>query len=86
MVTKGGGNGIPSYKQVVVDRGKGPRSRVFKEPVTSTSGSAPEKNQESNPKKRDRMGKKPEKPIMMRKIQKTLMGRKGETHVNLKQH
>jgi hypothetical protein len=48
MVTKGGGNGTPSYKQVVVDRGKGPRGDSFKEPVTSTSGSGPEKNQERN--------------------------------------
>jgi hypothetical protein len=56
MVTKGGGNGTPSYKQVVVDRGKGPRGVGFKEPVTSTSGSGPEKNQESNQEKRDRMG------------------------------
>jgi hypothetical protein len=57
MVTKGGGNGTPSYKQVVVDRGKGPRSIGFKEPVTSTSGSGSEKSQESNQEKRDRMGK-----------------------------
>jgi hypothetical protein len=56
MVTKGGGNGTPSYKQVVVHRGKGPRGVGFKEPVTSTSGSGPEKNRESNQEKRDRMG------------------------------
>jgi hypothetical protein len=56
MVTKGGGSGTPSYKQVVVDRGKGPRGVGFKEPLTSTSGSGSEKNQESNQEKRDRMG------------------------------
>jgi hypothetical protein len=56
MVTKGGDNGNPSYKQVVVDRGKEPRGKGFKEPVMSTSGSGPEKNQESNLEKRDRMG------------------------------
>ena len=56
MVTKGGGNGTPSYKQVVVDRGKGPRGRGFKEPVTSTSGSRSKKNQERNSEKRDRVG------------------------------
>jgi hypothetical protein len=55
MVTKGGGNGTPPYKQVVVDKGKGPRGRDFKEPVTSTLSSGPGKNQESNPRKRDRM-------------------------------
>jgi hypothetical protein len=55
MVTKGGGNGTPSYKQVVVDRGKCPQGGGFKEPVTSTSGSGLEKNHESNPEKRDRM-------------------------------
>jgi hypothetical protein len=42
----------PSYKQVVVDRGKGPHGGGFNEPVTSTLGSGPEKNQEE----RDRMG------------------------------
>jgi hypothetical protein len=57
MVTKGGGNGTPSYKQVVVDRGKGPQGIGFKEPVTNTLGSGPKKNQESNQEKRDRMGK-----------------------------
>jgi hypothetical protein len=56
MVTKGGGNGTPSYKKVVVDRGEGPRGGGFKEPVMSNSGSGPEKNQERNPEKKDRMG------------------------------
>jgi hypothetical protein len=56
MVTIGGGNGTPSYKHVVVDRGKGPRGVGFKELVTSTSGSGPEKNHESNQEKRDHMG------------------------------
>ena len=56
MVTKGGGNGTPSYKQVVVDRGKGPLGVGFKETVTSTSRSGSEKNQESNQEKRDHMG------------------------------
>ena len=56
IVTKGGGNGTPSYKKVVVDKGKGPRGGGFKEPVTSTSSSGPKKNQESNLEKRDRMG------------------------------
>jgi hypothetical protein len=48
MVTEGGGNGTPSYKQVVVDRGGGPLGVGFKETVTSTSGSGSEKNQERN--------------------------------------
>jgi hypothetical protein len=56
MVTKGGGNGTPSYKQVVVDRGKGPRGISFKEPLTGTSGSGSEKNQEGNQEKSDRVG------------------------------
>ena len=41
-----GGNGTPSYKHVVVDRGKGPISEVFKTPVTGTSRSEPGKQQE----------------------------------------
>ena len=57
MVTKGGGNGTPSYKKVMVDRGKGPRGGGFKEPLTSTLVLGPKKNQESNPEKRDHMGK-----------------------------
>jgi hypothetical protein len=56
MVTKGGENGTPSYKHVVVDRGKGPQGIGFKEPLTGTSGSRSEKNQESNQEKRDRVG------------------------------
>jgi hypothetical protein len=56
MVTKGGGNATPSYKQVVVDRGKGPRGGGFKEPLTGTSGSGSEKNQEGNQEKSDHMG------------------------------
>jgi hypothetical protein len=56
MVTKGGNNGTPSYKQVVVDRGKGPCGGGFKEPVTSASGSRLEKNQERNQEERDCMG------------------------------
>jgi hypothetical protein len=56
MVTKGGGNATPSYKQVVVDRGKGPRGSGFKEPLTDTSGSGSEKNQEGNQEKSDRVG------------------------------
>jgi hypothetical protein len=46
MSTKGGGKGTSSYKQVVVDRGKGPRGRVFKAPAIGTSGSDPGKHQE----------------------------------------
>jgi hypothetical protein len=56
MVTKGGGNGTPSYKHVVVHRGKGPRGVGFKEPLTSTSGLGSKNNQESNQEKRDRVG------------------------------
>jgi hypothetical protein len=56
MVTKGGGSGTPSYKQVVVDRGKGPRDVSFKEPLTGTSGSKSEKNQQGNQGKSDRVG------------------------------
>jgi hypothetical protein len=56
MVTKGGWSGTPSYKQVVVDRGKGPRGIYFKEPLTSTFGSGSEKNQERNQEKRDHVG------------------------------
>ena len=56
MVTKGGGSGTPSYKKVVVDRGKGSRGVGFKEPLTSTSGSRSEKNQERNHEKRDLVG------------------------------
>jgi len=56
MSTKGGGNGTPSYKQVVVDRGKVPRGIGFKAPMTSTSRSKSEKSQESNQRKSDGMG------------------------------
>jgi hypothetical protein len=56
MSTKGGGNGTPSYKQVVVDRGKGPRGVIFKAPMTSTSISKLEKSQESNERKSNGMG------------------------------
>jgi len=56
MVTKGGGNRTPSYKQVVVDRGKGTIGGGFKEPVTSTSGSRQEKSKENNLKNRDHIG------------------------------
>jgi hypothetical protein len=42
MVTKGGGNAIPSYKKVVVDRGKGPRDSGFKQPLTSMGEGARE--------------------------------------------
>jgi hypothetical protein len=59
-VPKGGGGGgvkgTPSYKQVVVDRGKGPRGVVFKEPMTDISGSDPEKGQERNQGKSECMG------------------------------
>jgi hypothetical protein len=48
MSAKGGGKGSPSYKQVVVDRGKGSRGAFFKAPVTGTSGSDLEKGQERN--------------------------------------
>jgi len=41
MSTKGGGKGTPSYKQIMVDRGKGPRGVFFKAPTTSTLGSDP---------------------------------------------
>jgi hypothetical protein len=44
MVIKGGGNETPSYKKVVVGKGKGPCGDGFKEPMTSASGSGPEKN------------------------------------------
>ena len=56
MVTREGGNGTPSYKQVVVDRGKGPHSVGFKEPLTGTSGSGTENNQEVNQGKNDHVG------------------------------
>jgi hypothetical protein len=58
MSTKGGGggNGTPSYNQVVVGRGKGPRGVESKAPMTSTSGSDPEKSQERNQGKNDCMG------------------------------
>jgi hypothetical protein len=39
----------------VVDRGKGPRSRVFKAPVTGTSGSEPGKQQERSRDKNETM-------------------------------
>jgi hypothetical protein len=48
MSTKGGGKGTHSYKQVVVDREKGPRGIFFKGLVTGTSESDPEKCQEKN--------------------------------------
>jgi hypothetical protein len=41
MSTRGGGKGTPSYKQIVVDKGKGPRGIVFKAPMKDTSGSNP---------------------------------------------
>jgi hypothetical protein len=56
MVTKGGGSGTPSYKQVVVYRGKGPRDVGFKEPLTGTSRPGSKKNQEGSKEKSDRMG------------------------------
>ena len=56
MSTKVGGNETPSYKQVVVDRGKVPRGIGFKAPMTITSGSEPEKSQERNQSKSDGMG------------------------------
>jgi hypothetical protein len=74
MVIKGGGNGIPSYKQVVVERGKGPRGVSFKEPLTGTSGLGSEKNQEGNQEKMITWGKKPDKPRMVRKKQRTPVG------------
>jgi hypothetical protein len=46
MSTKGGGKGTPSYKQVVVDREKGPRGIFFKTPAKRTSRSDPGKRQE----------------------------------------
>jgi len=57
MNSKGGvgGKGTPSYKQVVVDTGKGPRSRVFKAPTTRTSGSDPGKHQERSRDKNETM-------------------------------
>jgi hypothetical protein len=51
-----GGSGTPSYKQVVVDKGKGPRGVGFKELLTDTSRSGSKKNQEGNQKKSDRVG------------------------------
>jgi hypothetical protein len=51
-----GGSGTPSYKQVVVDKGKGPRGVGFKEPLTDTSRSGSKKNQEGNQEKSDRVG------------------------------
>jgi hypothetical protein len=56
MVTRGGGSGTPSYKQVVVDRGKSPRGVGFKEPLTGTSGSGPEHHKEDNQGKKERVG------------------------------
>jgi hypothetical protein len=46
MSTKGGGKGTPSYKQVVVDRGKEPRGVFFKPPTIGTLGSDPGMGQE----------------------------------------
>jgi hypothetical protein len=48
MSTKGGGKGTPSYKQIVVDRGKGTRGGVFKAPMTGTSRLDPGIGQERN--------------------------------------
>ena len=48
MSTKGGGKGTPSYKYLVVYRGKGPRDIVFKAPMIGALGSDPEKGQERN--------------------------------------
>jgi hypothetical protein len=56
MSTKGGGKGTPSYKKVVVDRGKGTRSIGFKAPMIGTSGLDPEKSQERNQGKSECMG------------------------------
>jgi hypothetical protein len=56
MSTKGGGKGTPSYKQEVVDRGKGPRGVGFKAPATGTSGSNLGKRQERNQDKNESTG------------------------------
>ena len=48
MSTRGGGKGTPSYKQVVVDRGKGPRGIFFKAPMIGTTGSDPRKGPKRN--------------------------------------
>ena len=56
MSTKGGNNGTPLYKKVVVERGKGPRGIGFKAPMSSTSRLEPKKSHESNQRKRDNMG------------------------------
>jgi hypothetical protein len=51
MVNKGGGSGTPSYKKVVVDRGKGPRGGGFKAPLLGASGSVSETQGEDKHKK-----------------------------------
>jgi hypothetical protein len=55
MSSKAGGKGTPSYKQVVVDRGKGPSNGVFKASVTRTPGSDPGKHQERSRDKNETM-------------------------------
>jgi hypothetical protein len=56
MVTRGGGNGSPSYKKVVVDRGKVSCDVGFKEPLTGTLESRNENNQDLNQGKSDCVG------------------------------
>jgi hypothetical protein len=83
MSTKGGGNGTPSYKQVVVDRGERPTRHRFQGTndkhleirTRKESGKEPEE-------KAMAWGKKPEKLRMLRKKQRAPMGQKGATHVN----
>jgi hypothetical protein len=48
MSTRGRGKGTPSYKQVVVNRGKRPRGVFFKAPMTDTSGFDLGKGEERN--------------------------------------
>jgi hypothetical protein len=54
MVVKGGGSGTPSYKQVVVDRGKGPHRVGFKTPLIGTSRSVSEQQIEDKHEKREK--------------------------------
>jgi hypothetical protein len=48
MSTRGRGKGTPSYKQILVERGKGTRGIVFKAPMIGTSGSDPGIGQKRN--------------------------------------
>jgi hypothetical protein len=65
MVNKGGGSRSPSYKKVVVDRGKGPRGGGFKAPLLGTSGSVSKKQGEDKHEKREKKVRRTKKPKAM---------------------